>query len=253
MSARSQQELAREGGPVERARAEDLGRHRCIFSPHAGPHGPSGGRRVTTREVDTPQGPARAHLHLAGRAGGRAGARSRRRRRGGGAGPGGGDRGGARGRGQRRARRAALPRRRAALSGPGAPARRRLDGGGRAPARAGAPRACRWSSAAARRARGWPAAPPRRPAPWACSAWRSRSSRLRAGPAPAPSRLPELDAVRVPILVVQGERDPFGIPPAAAGRTVVLVRGRPRPEDGPRARSAAAVGAWLRGACLGHG
>jgi pimeloyl-ACP methyl ester carboxylesterase len=41
----------------------------------------------------------------------------------------------------------------------------------------------------------------------------------------APSRLPELEQVRVPTLVVQGERDPFGIPPAAKGRTVVLVPG----------------------------
>jgi uncharacterized protein len=41
----------------------------------------------------------------------------------------------------------------------------------------------------------------------------------------APSRLPELDAVTVPTLVVQGSRDPFGIPPAAAGRTVVEVQG----------------------------
>jgi predicted alpha/beta-hydrolase family hydrolase len=39
------------------------------------------------------------------------------------------------------------------------------------------------------------------------------------------SRLPELDAVQVPTLVVQGERDPFGMPPAAALRTVVQVPG----------------------------
>jgi len=42
---------------------------------------------------------------------------------------------------------------------------------------------------------------------------------------PAPSRLPELEAVTVPLLVVQGERDPFGMPPAAPGRTVVHVAG----------------------------
>jgi uncharacterized protein len=41
----------------------------------------------------------------------------------------------------------------------------------------------------------------------------------------APSRLDELDAPGVPTLVVQGERDPFGIPPAAPGREVVLVPG----------------------------
>lgn len=47
----------------------------------------------------------------------------------------------------------------------------------------------------------------------------------REGKTPAPSRLPELDAVAVPTLVVQGARDPFGIPPAGAGRTVVEVQG----------------------------
>jgi uncharacterized protein len=41
--------------------------------------------------------------------------------------------------------------------------------------------------------------------------------------APAPSRLSELDAVTVPTLVVQGSRDAFGIPPAASRRTVVEV------------------------------
>ena len=39
------------------------------------------------------------------------------------------------------------------------------------------------------------------------------------------SRLDELDAVSVPTLVVQGERDPFGIPPPSATRTVVQVPG----------------------------
>jgi uncharacterized protein len=42
---------------------------------------------------------------------------------------------------------------------------------------------------------------------------------------PAPSRLHELDAVTVPVLVVQGERDPFGMPPAAPGRRIVQVAG----------------------------
>ena len=45
------------------------------------------------------------------------------------------------------------------------------------------------------------------------------------GRASAPSRLPELDAVTVPMLVVQGEGDPFGIPPPSKLRTVVLVPG----------------------------
>jgi predicted alpha/beta-hydrolase family hydrolase len=39
------------------------------------------------------------------------------------------------------------------------------------------------------------------------------------------SRLPELDAVDVPTLVVQGTHDPFGVPPAAKQRTVVQVAG----------------------------
>jgi uncharacterized protein len=45
------------------------------------------------------------------------------------------------------------------------------------------------------------------------------------GRASAPSRLPELDAVTVPTLVVQGEGDPFGIPPPSKLRTVILVPG----------------------------
>jgi predicted alpha/beta-hydrolase family hydrolase len=47
----------------------------------------------------------------------------------------------------------------------------------------------------------------------------------RSGKPAAESRLPELDGVTVPMLVVQGERDPFGIPPATARRTVVQVPG----------------------------
>jgi len=47
----------------------------------------------------------------------------------------------------------------------------------------------------------------------------------RSKAAPAKSRLAELDAVTVPVLVVQGARDPFGIPPAAKYRTVVEVAG----------------------------
>jgi len=39
----------------------------------------------------------------------------------------------------------------------------------------------------------------------------------------AQSRLPELEAVTVPTLVVQGKRDPFGVPPAGELRTVALV------------------------------
>ena len=47
----------------------------------------------------------------------------------------------------------------------------------------------------------------------------------RSGASPAPSRLPELDAVTVPMLVVQGTRDRLGMPPSTKRRTVVQVAG----------------------------
>ena len=49
----------------------------------------------------------------------------------------------------------------------------------------------------------------------------------------AVSRLPELDAVTAPVLVVQGARDPFGIPPVAERRTVVQVPGDHGLKTGP--------------------
>ena len=55
-----------------------------------------------------------------------------------------------------------------------------------------------------------------------CLAFPLRPPR-RAAAAARPDRLPELDAVTVPTLVVQGARDPFGIPPPAAHRAVVEV------------------------------
>jgi predicted alpha/beta-hydrolase family hydrolase len=42
---------------------------------------------------------------------------------------------------------------------------------------------------------------------------------------PEKSRLDELEAVEVPVLVVQGESDPFGMPPPGEDRTVVALRG----------------------------
>lgn len=69
--------------------------------------------------------------------------------------------------------------------------------------------------------------------------------RPRKSGALAPSRLPELDAVTEPVLVVQGERDPFGVPPAAPGRTVVRVAGdHALKVDIPAV--AAAVDAWMK-------
>lgn len=59
------------------------------------------------------------------------------------------------------------------------------------------------------------------------------------------SRLPELDAVRAPVLVVQGERDPFGLPPEAPGREVVRVPGD-HSLRGAGEQVRVAVDAWLR-------
>jgi uncharacterized protein len=63
---------------------------------------------------------------------------------------------------------------------------------------------------------------------------------------PPPSRLPELAAVTVPTLVVQGERDQFGIPPASANREVVVVPGDHNLKSDLGAVSSA-VASWLRG------
>jgi predicted alpha/beta-hydrolase family hydrolase len=70
----------------------------------------------------------------------------------------------------------------------------------------------------------------------------------RAGKPPQ-SRLAELEAVRVPTLVVQGDRDPFGMPPPSKSRQVVKVPGN----HGLKAdvdAVAAAVSEWLRGEAL---
>jgi uncharacterized protein len=61
---------------------------------------------------------------------------------------------------------------------------------------------------------------------------------------PEKTRLPELDAVQVPVLVVQGESDPFGMPPDAPNRTVARVRGNHSLRGDKRA-VAEAVRAWL--------
>ena len=57
-----------------------------------------------------------------------------------------------------------------------------------------------------------------------CLAFPLRPPR-RSGSASAPSRLPELDAVTVPMLVVQGTGDRFGMPPSTERRLVVQVPG----------------------------
>jgi uncharacterized protein len=76
-----------------------------------------------------------------------------------------------------------------------------------------------------------------------CLAYPLQPPRRSSGTA-SPSRLPELDAVTVPTLVVQGERDRFGMPPASSLRTVVPVHG----DHGLKTdldAVAAAVRAWL--------
>jgi predicted alpha/beta-hydrolase family hydrolase len=65
----------------------------------------------------------------------------------------------------------------------------------------------------------------------------------RTGAQPV-SRLPELELVRVPLLVVQGSGDRFGIPPEAPGRSVAVVPGDHSLRSG-LAELRDAVGAWL--------
>ena len=69
------------------------------------------------------------------------------------------------------------------------------------------------------------------------------------GDDPSKSRLPELEGVTVPTLVVQGENDPFGMPPASKRRTVVRVPGSHSLRDKPAIERA--VSDWLAGLSLG--
>jgi uncharacterized protein len=62
---------------------------------------------------------------------------------------------------------------------------------------------------------------------------------------PEKTRLPELDATGVPALVVSGERDPFGVPPEAPGRDVVVVPGAVHDLRKDLRAVAGAVLAWL--------
>jgi predicted alpha/beta-hydrolase family hydrolase len=76
-----------------------------------------------------------------------------------------------------------------------------------------------------------------------CLAFPLQPPARRSG-APTSSRLAELDAVRVPVLVVAGKRDPFGIPPRGPRRTVITVPGNHSLGTDPDA-VAGAVGTWL--------
>ena len=65
------------------------------------------------------------------------------------------------------------------------------------------------------------------------------------GDDPAKSRLPELEAVKVPVLVVQGDRDPFGMPPPGPSRTVVCVPGDHALRNSDAVQTA--VAEWIAG------
>jgi uncharacterized protein len=74
----------------------------------------------------------------------------------------------------------------------------------------------------------------------------------RRGDKPPQSRLPELDAVRVPLLVVQGESDRFGMPPEGPNRQVARVAGDHGLKADPEA-VADAVSGWLANLALPAG
>ena len=67
---------------------------------------------------------------------------------------------------------------------------------------------------------------------------------------PRPTRIDELDQLTVPTLVVQGERDPFGMPPAAPGRVVAKVAGDHSLRKDPGAIRAA-IRDWLEAILAG--
>jgi uncharacterized protein len=62
---------------------------------------------------------------------------------------------------------------------------------------------------------------------------------------PEKTRLSELEAVSVPVLIVQGVSDPFGMPPEGPDRTVVQVRGN-HSLSSDAAALATAIEEWLR-------
>lgn len=66
----------------------------------------------------------------------------------------------------------------------------------------------------------------------------------RRGAKPPPSRISELEAVPVPTLMIQGENDPFGLPPPGADRRVVQLKGDHSLRADP-AGIREAVGSWL--------
>ena len=79
-----------------------------------------------------------------------------------------------------------------------------------------------------------------------CLAFPLQPPQRKSQSTPSPSRLAELDAVTVPMLVVQGVGDQFGMPPPGARRTVVQVPGNHSLRTDLDAVRAA-VGPWLAG------
>ena len=61
---------------------------------------------------------------------------------------------------------------------------------------------------------------------------------------PEKTRLDELDGVKAPVLVVQGDSDPFGMPPRRRGRTILVVEGNHSLRKGVAAYAATAAD-WL--------
>lgn len=76
-----------------------------------------------------------------------------------------------------------------------------------------------------------------------CLAFPLQPRRRASGTLPA-TRLPELDGVGVPTLVIQGQRDPFGIPPPGPCRRVEIVPGGHGPTQDLQALTAIAT-QWM--------
>ncbi|MEA2478628.1 MAG: uncharacterized protein QOJ07_550 [Thermoleophilaceae bacterium] len=79
-----------------------------------------------------------------------------------------------------------------------------------------------------------------------CLAFPLHPPQRKGSTAEPKTRLPELEAVDVPVLIVQGERDPFGMPAPAGDRTVAVVPGD-HSLRGAVVETADAVGSWLAG------
>ena len=129
-----------------------------------------------------------------------------------------------------RPRRSSMPR--------GRPSSRRSAGAGST--------SCRSSSEDARRARASPAGRPVRRERRVSSASRSHSSRPRARDR-SRGRAASMSSTRSRsrLSSSRASEDPFGIPPAAARRTVCVVAGRPQPATG-LATAAPLVAEWLQ-------